>query len=96
MSMQRERRPDAPPTEPEGLCSTCMSGTGCSLRHGGGVLECHEFLTAEPAAPTRPLADSVPLRRPTVRTGLCATCEHAVTCTFPAQDGGVWRCEEFR
>lgn len=39
---------------------------------------------AQPSAETAPRA-----------TGLCASCIHAATCTFPRPTGGVWSCEEY-
>jgi hypothetical protein len=26
--------------------------------------------------------------------GLCRTCVHAATCSFPKPPGGVWQCDE--
>ena len=33
--------------------------------------------------------------RPARVRGLCATCIHQATCTFPKPLGGVWHCEEY-
>jgi hypothetical protein len=86
----------------QGLCSCCVNLTICSFVKDSGqpILYCEEFDNDDGSA-----VEIVYVIQKTVSDegsylesykGLCATCESRDNCIFPKQEGGVWRCEEYR
>ena len=91
-----------------GLCATCEGRAKCTYPHDEDrpTLFCEEFdwwwqYRMEAAAVARLRAPKPARHVSEVREtlsryiGLCRTCEHQETCTFPKPAGGVWHCEEF-
>ena len=92
----------------KGLCSTCFYAEDCihCRKSLVPILFCEEFCT-EPVSRTGLREASSVSSLKTAATanekekqsedlqGLCITCEHRKTCTFPKVAGGVWHCEEY-
>lgn len=92
-----------------GLCSTCVHDAICTFRRDAGhpVIQCEEFESAAPVEAevnSRPVLvwvqaastpDGAEELDPSRAQGLCRTCAHRSTCTFPAGEAGVWHCEEY-
>jgi hypothetical protein len=91
-----------------GLCATCGIVDTCISAKNGGypVVECEEYAAdertfseiVEVTAPTPTQKATLVVKTPeeeAVIEGLCETCTHRETCTFPRPEGGVWHCEEF-
>lgn len=90
-----------------GLCSTCNNLPTCTLRRSDKhpVMFCEEFdgvvRAATPVAMTERTSLAVKgqgfreSEHSSKHLGLCRTCEHRESCTFPRSEGGVWQCEEF-
>ncbi len=94
--------------EYRGLCSTCEGRADCTFPHHNGrpTLFCEEHdwwwqYRMEAAAIAKLLAprprppEPVATEKPSQYKGLCRTCEHRETCTYPKPEGGVWHCDEF-
>ena len=95
----------------QGLCSFCEAAERCTLIRSSdlSVLECEEFRTtiqpekAETGAGNAldtMSGESLPFahnnRTYWGRKGLCGNCAIFDTCPFSKDEGGVWRCEEYR
>jgi hypothetical protein len=91
-----------------GLCATCSIVDKCVSAKNGGypVVECEEYEvdgrtfseTVEVTAPTPTKKAALVVKKTNeeaVIEGLCETCSHRKTCTFPRLEGGVWHCEEY-
>jgi len=93
-------------TSQMGLCSTCNSIDTCTGRKtwSGPVHFCEEFDDHQPCAPkAKPAVEedskeaaAPPIRNGVPRKGLCLNCDLRDTCNYPAPEGGVWHCEEYR
>lgn len=90
------------------LCTACIHSPVCAYLRCGRqpVLSCREFDDGEEGSARSAGVDEA--RRPETQAqtsedggelpeslGLCTTCEHRETCTFPRPEGGIWQCEEF-
>lgn len=95
-----------PETTFGGLCSICENAMHCTFPRQAErpVMQCDEYedlieerLTQALQAPRlRLVTEPAPEDEASDRTrGLCRTCEHRETCTYPRPESGVWRCEEF-
>jgi hypothetical protein len=92
-----------------GLCMTCVHNATCTFRRDPAqpVIQCEEFdgLVKVEADFDQRLAlvrvratsaqDDPEDVAPSRAKGLCRTCAHRHTCTFPASEAGVWHCEEY-
>lgn len=86
----------------QGLCSCCVNLTICTFIKNSSqpVLYCEEFDDDDRSV--REIAHPIQKARSKEKSylenhkGLCVTCEHCDKCIFPKQEGGVWRCEEYR
>jgi hypothetical protein len=91
-----------------GLCATCAVVDTCISAKNSGypVVECEEYeedgrtfsetvevRTLRTREKVKPLAKTP--EEEAVVEGLCETCVHRETCTFPRVEGGVWHCEEY-
>jgi len=91
-----------------GLCATCSVVDTCVSAKNSGypVVECEEYeedgrtfsetvevRTSRTSDKAQPLAKTPDAEA--VVEGLCETCAHRDTCTFPRLEGGVWHCEEY-
>jgi hypothetical protein len=93
-----------------GLCTYCAAAPACSFLKASGppIVQCEEFENVfQPGAaasgssrladigvedlPHRDIKDPV-----WERTGLCGNCANSGSCALPKDEGGVWRCEEYR
>ena len=92
-----------------GLCTTCVHDATCTFWRDPAqpVVHCEEFesvVRVEAEFDRRPVlvrvrassarGDSEDVA-PSRAKGLCRTCAHRDTCTFPASEAGVWHCEEY-
>ena len=83
-----------------GVCAACTHGGECVMEEEADsmILQCEQFEMAFPEAVSPPA-------RPYVRTrdeyesngyaGICSTCAHRATCTYPRPEGAIWRCEDY-
>jgi hypothetical protein len=85
-----------------GICATCNCVDTCTGRASwqGPVFHCEEFddrveMMQGEVTPEAAVGQAVDASRSTARLGLCVNCEHRQDCGFPAQEGGVWHCEEY-
>lgn len=91
------------PSELKGICGLCVYGEDCELARGSTAppLNCAQFepfpvevreeakVTSVRATQQKPDAASEK------HLGLCRNCIHRDDCTYPRNEGGVWRCEEY-
>jgi hypothetical protein len=101
------REPDTASAGPRsvrilGICATCNSVDICTGRVAwqGPVFHCEEFddrveVTQCEATTEDRAGQDMDAIRSAARIGLCVNCEHLRDCGFPAQEGGVWHCEEY-
>ncbi|MFB3816619.1 MAG: hypothetical protein ACE147_03040 [Candidatus Methylomirabilales bacterium] len=86
----------------KGLCRDCVKADTCTYPRDPArpVWGCDEYVSFDPLNPSHqppPLvpgvvpAEVAPLAE---LRGLCRTCAHAASCTYPKPPGGVWQCEE--
>lgn len=95
----------------QGLCSFCEAVKRCTLIQSTEppLLECEEFRTASQPektetgainAPDTMSGESLPFVHSNHtdwgQKGLCGNCAILDTCPFSKDEGGVWRCEEYR
>lgn len=94
--------------EYRGLCASCRNANDCTYPRNSDmpVLQCDEF---EPVPlPQFRMSEKSVLRavdsiiksamndeESSKFTGLCKSCNLRITCTYPKQEGGVWRCEDY-
>ena len=91
-----------------GLCATCKKVDNCVNVQNDDlpVVECEEY-EADGLTFSETIEVDVPTAtekaKPTAREaegetaieGLCETCIHRESCTFPRLEGGVWHCEHY-
>ncbi|NNE09590.1 MAG: hypothetical protein HKN20_13605 [Gemmatimonadetes bacterium] len=88
-----------------GLCSTCTQAAVCTFprEFDRPIMFCDEFEgekkppvhVVRQSAATVEVAEFVAAEAAVMPRGLCRTCDHQETCTFPRPESGVWFCEEF-
>ncbi len=86
-----------------GLCTTCTSEPVCTFPRSADrpVTSCDEFqgvveVKSSPLV-VRPRDDErFAIANREWFPGLCVACEKREACTFPAPEGGVFNCEEFK
>ena len=92
-----------------GLCTTCVHDAFCTYHRDAAhpVIQCEEFESDAPLAdeirrgpvlvrvPASSPEDGAEEIAPSRARGLCRTCAHRSTCTFPTGEAGVWHCEEY-
>ncbi len=101
-STSDERHPGGEQPKYLGLCSTCRHDSTCTFPRSEDrpVHFCEEFDGEEdkPALAVvchEEVLDQKAFADGEKYLGLCSTCAHRETCTFPKPAGGVWQCEEF-
>ena len=88
-----------------GLCSTCKNVSSCTFPRDPDkqLINCEEFeiettsLIMSPGKEQQVATGPEAIDKDSTKfIGLCSDCEGRQTCTFPKNEGGVWRCEEYR
>lgn len=81
------------------LCCNCNNGPECGYGSASvrPVFFCEQFdaFVPPPSVSSRPSTEPTRPKEHTGRSGLCANCQNAETCTFSQTAGGVWHCEEY-
>ncbi len=87
------------------ICSNCEHAQGCMYQKNSDrpVWQCEEYGGYEkpPVTITRKNNPSSSQKKADLKEysahykGLCQTCDHRETCTYPKPEGGVWHCEEY-
>jgi hypothetical protein len=82
-----------------GICTTCIHFNDCLYRCLSEkiIIQC-EFHQRD--LKTKPRATSlVGIQKANKKNnvqGLCFTCSHAAGCELPKENGGVWRCTDYK
>jgi hypothetical protein len=73
--------------ELKGLCLTCRHTKNCVYHKSTAkqVIQCELFD-----------CDLDSHNNDHVLRGLCTNCDHALACTLPGKQTGVWHCNEFK
>lgn len=87
------------------ICSNCRHAQYCIYQKDSDrpVWECEEYERYEkpsvtttgkhnPSSTAKQISLNDDLEQ---YKGLCVTCAHRKTCTYPKPEGGVWHCEEY-
>lgn len=90
------------------LCKNCIHKTNCVYNQSPvkQIMFCEEFegekLPALQSVIVRNLSQieeevgaENDVKQESKLMGLCRTCEHRNSCTYPKPEGGVWNCDEF-
>lgn len=83
-----------------GLCRDCVRFDTCTFPREPArpIWGCDEYVSCDPLDPMHEPAASIGLAEAAGVAadlkGLCRTCAHAATCSFPKPPGGVWQCDE--
>ncbi len=92
----------AEPIAHHGICSGCVNLPICSYaKHSGQpIMFCEEFEDSDRKETvvnkTKGSDAGNGVNYSDNSVGLCMTCQNHNHCTFSAQAGGVWQCEEYR
>jgi hypothetical protein len=73
--------------ELKSLCINCADFGCCALRKQTSkvIIQCELYRCQETAKHSSPL----------IQKGLCVDCAHAIPCSLPAKNTGVWHCEQY-
>ena len=83
-----------------GICVNCLHDLECAHRQNPDkpILFCEQYDVLARHVAKLEVKTKKPESQEYVNNfqGLCKNCDSRANCRFPAQEGGIWHCEEYQ